>query len=127
MQTRCIVPLQILCFVISFAVAQVPDDPGEPGVITGRVIDSDGRPLRDARVYAKERNRPQRGTIRYVTTDPNGRFRLVNLRPGDYDVIAVPSNSTSMLSSWRHRVHLAKDKPVGDVTIRLGSSAHIRS
>src|SRR6266478_3907551 len=79
---------------------------GEPGVITGTVIDSGGHPLQDARVYVKEYNRPQIGAVRYVTTDKNGQFRVVNLRPGDYDVFAVPSNSTSMLSRWRQRVNL---------------------
>ena len=115
-------PLLILCCLISFAVTQVTNDPGEPGVITGTVIDSGGHPLQDARVYVKEYNRPQIGVVRYVTTDQNGQFRVVNLRPGDYDVFAVPSHSTSMLSRWRQRVHLPEDKPFGKVTIRLAAA-----
>jgi protocatechuate 3,4-dioxygenase beta subunit len=101
---------------------QVPNDPGEPGVITGKVVNSDGHPLRDARVYVREHNRPTIGAIRYVTTGQNGEFRIVNLRPGDYDVFAVPSHSTSMLTRWTQRVHLPEDKPVANVTIRVGSA-----
>jgi hypothetical protein len=126
MRTWRLVLLLILCCVSSFAGTQVPNDPGEPGVITGTVIDSDRHPLRDARVYVKEHNRPQAGMVRYVTTNRDGKFRLVNLRDGDYDVFAVPSGSTSMLSHWRQSVHLPKDKPIGDVTIQVGSSTHIK-
>ena len=95
--------------------------------ITGTVIDSDGHPLRDARVYVKEYNRPQTGAVRHVTTDQDGKFRLVDLRPGDYDVFAVSNDSTSMLSRRRQHVHLPKDKPLGDVTIQVDSSAHIKT
>ncbi len=119
MRTLCLALLLIPCCVVSFAGTQVPNDPGEPGVITGTVIDSDGHPLPDARVYVREHNRPQIGAIRYVTTGKNGEFRIVNLRPGDYDVVAVPSHSTSMLNRWRQRVHLPEDKPFGKVTIRV--------
>ena len=127
MRTERLALLLILCCVSPFAGSQVANDPGEPGVITGTVIDSDGHPLRDARVYVEEHNRPQTGAIRYVTTDQDGKFRLLNLRRGDYDVFAVPSDSTSMLSRWRQHVHLPKDKPIGNVTIQVGSSAHIKS
>jgi Carboxypeptidase regulatory-like domain len=122
-----LVLLLILFRASSFAGPQVANDPGEPGVITGTVIDSVGHPLRDARIYVKEHNRPQTGVVRYVTTDENGEFRLVNLRPGDYDVLAVPSGSTSMLSRWRQRVHLPKGQPIGKVTIQIGSSTHVKS
>ena len=127
MQTMRLTSLLIPFFVISFAVTQVPNNPGEPGIITGTVIDSDGHPLRDARVYVREYNRPQMGAVRYVTTDQRGEFRFVNLRPGDYDVFVVPSHSTSMLSRWRQRVHLPKDKPIEKITIQVGSSATIKS
>src|SRR5205085_8879049 len=122
MRTLCLALLLILCCVVAFSGTQVPNDSGEPGVITGTVIDSDGHPLPDAKVYVREHNRPQIGALRYVTTGQNGEFRIVNLRPGDYDVFAVPSRSTSMLSRWRQRVHLPEDKPFGKVTIRLAAA-----
>jgi protocatechuate 3,4-dioxygenase beta subunit len=119
MQTLRLALLLNLCCVVSFAGTQVPNDPGEPGVITGKVVNSDGHPLPEARVYVREHNRPQIGAIRYVTTGQHGEFRIVNLRPGDYDVFAVPSHSTSMTTRWTHRVHLPEDKPFGKVTIRV--------
>ena len=124
MRTLCLAPLLILSCLVSFAGAQVPNgnDPGEPGVITGKVVNSDGHPLRDARVYVRELGRPQMGAIRYVTTGQNGEFRIVNLRPGVYDVFAVPSHSASMITPWTQRVHVPEDRPVGKVTIQVGSS-----
>jgi len=127
MRTRRLAPVLILFCAISLAGTQVPNDPGEPGVITGTVIDSEGHPLAHARVYVREHNMPQTGAVRYVTTDQDGQFRLGNLRPGDYDVFAVPPNSMSMLSHWKQQVHLPKDKPIGNVTIHVGSSAKTKS
>jgi hypothetical protein len=112
--------LMFLSCLVSFAGKQDINDPGEPGVITGKVVTSDGHPLLGARVYVREHNRPQIGAIRYITTGHDGEFRIANLRPGDYDVSAVPSHSTSMLRRWTQRVHLPEDKPVGNVTIRVG-------
>jgi hypothetical protein len=114
----CLAVLMFLSCLVSFAGQQDINDPGEPGVIIGKVVNSDGDPVSGARVYVREHNRPQIGAIRYVTTGLDGKFHIVNLRPGDYDVLAVPSHSTSMLRRWTQRVHLPEDKPVGNVTIR---------
>jgi hypothetical protein len=122
MRTLSLALLALFCWVVSFAGAQEPNDPGEPGVIIGTVIESDGQPLADARVYITEHNRPQIGAIRYVTSGRNGEFRIVNLRPSDYDVVAVPSHSTLMLGRWIQRVHLPEDRPFGKVTIRVNSA-----
>ena len=127
MRTGRLAILLILCWLSPFASTQAVNDPGEPGVISGKVLDSDGHPLRDAKVYVKEHNRPHTGVLQYVTTDENGKFRVVNLRPGDYDVFAIPGDSASMLSRRIQHVHLPKDKPVGNITIQMGSSAHIKS
>lgn len=127
MRTGRLAILLIFCWVSSLGSTQVVNDPGEPGVISGTVLDSDGHPCRDAKVYVKEHNRPHTGVLQYVTTDVNGKFHVVNLRPGDYDVFAIPRDSTSMLSRRTQHVHLPKDKPVGNVTIQMGSSAHVKS
>jgi len=117
-------PVLFLCSVASIAAAQAPSDPGEPGVITGKVIDSVGRSVEGAKVYVREHNMPQTGAVRYVTTDERGQFRIRGLRPGDYDVYAVPSHSASMLSRNVQRVHLPKDTPIGNVTVQVGSAKH---
>ncbi len=62
------------------------------GVITGRVVDQDGLPLRGVNVYALS-SRIQEGlrvtaTDRDVTTDDRGMYRLWNLSPGSYLVKA---------------------------------------
>lgn len=124
MRTVRLAPLLFFCSLVSVAPAQVPNDPGEPGVIRGKVIDPAGKSVSGARVYVREHNMPQNGAVRYVTTDMSGQFRIENLRPGDYDVYAVPGHSTAMLSPWTQRVHLPKKRPFGKVTIRIGSSAN---
>ena len=73
-------PALFVCSVISIAAAQTQNDPGEPGVITGKVIDSVGHSVADARVYVREHNRPEIGAVRYVTTDENGQFRAEERR-----------------------------------------------
>lgn len=85
-------PLLLFCSLISVPFAQSQEDPGEPGVITGNVIDSSGKSVQGAKVYVREHNMPQRGSVRYVITDEGGQFRIGDLRPGDYDVYAVPSH-----------------------------------
>ena len=120
MRMLCLTILMFLSCLVSFAGKQDINDPGEPGVIMGKVVTSDGHPVSDARVYVREHNRSQIGAIRYVSTGHDGEFRIANLRPGDYDVFAVPNNSTSMLRRWTQSVHLPEDKPIGKVTIRVG-------
>lgn len=65
---------------------------------------------------------PPIGALHYVTTGEDGEFRVEHLRPGDYDVYAVPSHSASFMTRWTERVHLPKDKPFGRVTIRVGTT-----
>ena len=111
-------PLLLLYFLVSVAFAQSQEDPGEPGVITGNVVDSVGKSVQGAKVYVREHNMPQRGSVRYVITDESGQFRIGDLRPGDYDVYVVPSQSSSMLTRWSQRVRLPKDKPIGKLRFR---------
>ena len=127
MTTIRLVSTLFLCSLISVAVAQAPNDPGEPGVITGKVIDSAGKPVPDSRVYVREHDAHVAGAIRYVTTGQSGEFRIENLRPGDYDVYAVPSQSGSMLIRSARRVHLPADRPIGKVTVQVGSPRNQKS
>jgi hypothetical protein len=56
----------------------------------------------------------------YIEADQNGRFRFVHLRPGNYNVYAVPADA-SLLQRWKQSVHLSRYKPVGKTTVQVGS------
>jgi hypothetical protein len=99
----------------------LPYDPGEPGVITGKVVGSDGQPVADARVYIKTTKGV--GSLPYVITDQKGRFRFAYLRPGDYEVFVSPAESPSMLTSLKQRVRLPQYHPAAKVIIRIPASA----
>jgi Carboxypeptidase regulatory-like domain len=74
------------------------------GVISGRVLDGQGEPLLSATVYAI--NVDQDGTLRRPTTDlspanmtrvdPNGAYRLYDLKPGKYLVAITYGASSAM-------------------------------
>jgi hypothetical protein len=103
----------------------LPYDPGEPGVITGEVVNSDGRPVANARVYIKENGYVRRGFLRYLMTDRQGQFRFAHLRPGDYEVFATPPESQSFFTSAKQRVQLPQYNPIGRIIIRIAASAKI--
>jgi hypothetical protein len=96
-------------------------DPGEPGMILGTVVDSTGQPVHDAKVWLEEFGamRP-REWFHYIAADQNGRFRFERLRPGNYNVYAVPADA-SPLPRWKQVVHLSRNKPVEKTTIQVGS------
>lgn len=54
------------------------------GVITGRVVSEDGRPLADTLVYLNKVFMRVQGTPLTATTDAEGRFRVTGLEPGLY-------------------------------------------
>ena len=121
MQTTRLLPLLLLCSLVPVARAQ-GQDPRLPGLITGRVVDSVGHAVPDARVYVIEvfkDEMAQMPLLRYVTTDQNGEFRIRNLSPGDYDVYAAPSHPKSMLGRGAQRVHLSSESPARRVAIRI--------
>lgn len=96
-------------------------DPGEPGIISGAVVDSTGQPMQQAKVWLEEFGamRP-REWFHYIEADQNGHFRFVHLRPGNYNVYAVPADA-SPLPRWKEPVHLSRYKPVGKTTVQVGS------
>jgi hypothetical protein len=104
---------------LSVAGAEQADDPGEPGMITGVVLDAEGHPVQNVKLYVKARNQPQVGAVRYYLSNRFGAFRVPNLRPGDYDVLAVPDGSDAMLTRWKQRVRLPAANPVRRITISI--------
>lgn len=59
------------------------------GVITGRVIDLDGRPIIEEEVYLSSPRNPEYGSpLPAAITDDRGIYRIFGLRPGHYTVAA---------------------------------------
>ncbi|HXQ72753.1 MAG TPA: carboxypeptidase regulatory-like domain-containing protein [Pyrinomonadaceae bacterium] len=59
------------------------------GVITGKVLDADGRPVIEEDVYVFSPRDPGLGAFRPATvTDDRGVYRIFALKPGDYTVAA---------------------------------------
>lgn len=96
-------------------------DPGEPGIISGTVVDLTGQPMQQAKVWLEEFGvmRP-REWLHYIEADDNGRFRFTHLRPGNYNVYAVPADA-SPLPRGKQPVHLSRYKPVGKINIQVVS------
>jgi hypothetical protein len=65
------------------------------GAVTGRVIDETGRPVADVplRLVRRYGGALWAASVRNIT-DERGQFRIFNLEPGDYFLIATPSRLT---------------------------------
>jgi protocatechuate 3,4-dioxygenase beta subunit len=84
--------------------------------LAGRVVDADGRPIADANVMAMG------GTSGESTqTDPDGRFRVLGLDPGAYQVFA---SHPRYASAPPRRIELA-DRSVTDLELRLTASPRV--
>lgn len=83
------------------------------GMISGRVLDPAGRPMRDIEVGARSIGYKdgtivlERATQR--TTDDRGEYRLFGLAPGEYQIVAVPKGLPYTLSTG---VADARETPV---------------
>ena len=84
-----------------------PDEPGEPLVLSGRVVDRAGRPAAGIIVYAYHTDRrgiyprasglrgaaARHGALRgWAMTDAAGRYRFETIRPGSYPGRDVPQH-----------------------------------
>lgn len=64
------------------------------GVITGKVIDADGRPVIEEEIYVFSPRDPTLGAFRpAAVTDDRGVYRIFALKPGDYTVAAGRSDT----------------------------------
>jgi len=107
--------------VLGAALATIAAEPMQaPGVIEGRVLDADGRPVRGALVSAW---RPGSGVSESVVpsgtanTDRDGRFRVEQLLPGTYGASAtVPGRAAAQSVA----LTVESGKPTAAGEIRLG-------
>jgi protocatechuate 3,4-dioxygenase beta subunit len=91
--------------------------PSRDGALSGRVVDAQGAPVRDARVHAlSSRGAPLGpGTPRTILSARDGSFELTGLVKGDvYEVVA---EGAAMGSGAAHRV-----APGSTITIALGTA-----
>jgi TonB family protein len=66
-----------------------------PSVLTGRLTSLQGDPVAGVRVVALVTAYPRLDMPSQAETDNNGRFRLENVPPGEYFIVADPFNSPS--------------------------------
>jgi protocatechuate 3,4-dioxygenase beta subunit len=87
-----------------------PNEPGDPLIVTGRIVGRDGRPVpaavlyvyqtsskgwysdRAAHVAAREGDRRHARLFGYVKTDAGGRFEVRTIRPGGYPDGNLPAH-----------------------------------
>jgi len=104
----------------------------DKGLIEGTVIYEDGRPVKDATVYAQPMDRPMSGIVPHATTDQSGHFVVSHLWLGKYAVGAEKldegyANMTSQFYSDGkfETVVLTPTQPAASVSIQLGPKAGI--
>src|ERR1700747_2259237 len=104
----------------------------DKGVIQGTAIYEDGRPVKDATVYAQPMGRPMIGIVPHTTTDEGGHFSVSHLWLGKYAVGAEKldedyANMTSQFYSDGkfETVVLTSSHPAASVSIRLGPKAGV--
>lgn len=68
---------------------ELQDKPGAPGEIRGRVLDSRGRPVFQARIHIRRPGSDVNGRIIYYYTDGNGEFSIKGLAAAEYKVFVV--------------------------------------
>jgi len=61
------------------------------GNVEGNAVNSQGQPAAGARVVLIPERRDRTELFRPATADPNGRFTIPNIAPGDYKLVAWES------------------------------------
>ena len=84
--------------------------------LAGRVVDADGRPIAEADILAMGG-----ASGESTQTDADGRFRVLGLDPGVYQVMA---SHPRYAAAPPRRVELA-DRPVTDIELRLTASPRV--
>ena len=72
--------------IFGLACLAVPKAAAQDGVVSGTIIDFDGKPWANLPVKLKS----DQGAVQETKTDANGKYQFVNLRVGKYTVIVAP-------------------------------------
>jgi hypothetical protein len=100
------------------AVKQVEDGGTQPkpnGVITGRVVGSDGQPVAGASILVIKAGGPVTSNLQTVTSGDEGGFRVTGLNPGSYIFYAYTPGYVTARAGGELDFHL----PGENVTINL--------
>jgi RNA polymerase sigma factor (sigma-70 family) len=98
------------------------------GVVAGRLIDADGKPLAGVGVHGHYPAQPAPGiwpAVRATTTDPEGRFRMEGLTPGVNLTLIITGKSDLKLSAEAPKELTIKPdemKDLGDVHVQVTPS-----
>jgi hypothetical protein len=118
--------------LLSFKIfSQTPQEPDFSGVITGRVLNKDGRPVVKAEVCASPTMIPWVGPLPCDESDSSGRFSIHIWRPAEYTIRAekekdgYPATDNTFYGSQAFtpdlpRVSLTEHQTRQEVTVRLG-------
>jgi hypothetical protein len=99
-------------FACGMAQRREPEDLGEPGSITGTVLDCDGKLIVNARLRTRERFAFSTSLLNYVYTDQNGRFLIPHLRYGSFDLlVSAPEDQRSPLKEHIAPVRINPSQP----------------
>ncbi len=108
--------------------APLPSDSEGLGCISGIVLDSEGRPVGQAKVEAEDIHRAQAGIIPTTTTTEYGTFTLCDLSPGSYTLLPskeqdyYPNPLCTFYSDGKSlpEVPLKANEKVENVVVHLG-------
>jgi hypothetical protein len=100
----------------------------DAGVITGRVVDAGGAPVRSAGVYVVPLGHPLATRARTATADENGAFVIDNLAFGTYGVYGSKEDEGYADTLWfssteAPKVTISAREPSGAVVLRFGPKA----
>jgi hypothetical protein len=102
----------------------------EAGVIKGQVVDTDGTPVKDAKVHAGLLGGPMAKAIRYVAADEAGTFLIDRLAFGTYRVFGMKEEEGFPDTLWfssieAPRVTISAQQPSGTVLLKFGPKAGV--
>ncbi len=96
------------------------------GAVTGRVTSGAGRPVPYASVALVDRSRRRQRLTGEITAlgDADGRYHLVGVQPGDYDIRVTAAGYAPPTAKEMTHVHMRKDlaQVVKDVTLARGAT-----
>jgi hypothetical protein len=109
-----------LCLTIVLCCAAFAQTGGPTGSIAGTLYDSNGDPIGDNAVQAKN---AESGAVFKATTSATGKYTIADLPPGSYDVSA----NAPALRPFEQKGVKVEGSQVGKLDIRLGDTTQLNT